>query len=376
MIIRKCVNGEMSRIIKVANAAFKPDRPKGYSFRYSVPHIYNNKKTDYSNIHFVAENDKKEFVSIGGNLIQNIQLKNEEYKFSFIGTIGTIPQYRHQGLMSQIVQEINNENIDNSVVFSILSGKRNRYQNFGYEHAGFQCLYTLDKQQENYLSKNKDISVKKFKNKDLDTLYQIYTDNQKFTLRNKDNFVIYLNNHNNKLYTIFDKSTIIGYLAIKGTTITEINLINNNYLENILAYILTKNLVKYETNDHNDKYILASVNRLNNSLIQAFDKLADSKQLIEKYSFKVYDLIRFIKMLFAVNSNTPNNIEEIYKVADKTYKFEKNNKRLSIKETTDKPQLKFENQADFIRFVMGNTDINNSSSIFPLFFDINICDNF
>ena len=376
MIIRKCVNGEMSRIIKVANAAFKPDRPKGYSFRYSVPHIYNNKKTDYSNIHFVAENDKKEFVSIGGNLIQNIQLKNEEYKFSFIGTIGTIPQYRHQGLMSQIVQEINNENIDNSVVFSILSGKRNRYQNFGYEHAGFQCLYTLDKQQENYLSTNKNISVKKFKNKDLDTLYQIYTDNQKFTLRNKDNFVIYLNNHKNKLYTIFDKSTIIGYLAIKGTTITEINLINNNYLENILAYILTKNLVKYETNDHNDKYILASVNRLNNSLIQAFDKLADSKQLIEKYSFKVYDLIRFIKMLFAVNSNTPNNIEEIYKVADKTYKFEINNKRLSIKETTDKPQLKFENQADFIRFVMGNTDINNSSSIFPLFFDINICDNF
>ena len=376
MIIRKCVNGEISRIIKVANAAFKPDRPKGYSFRYSVPHIYNNKKTDYSNIHFVAENDKKEFVSIGGNLIQNIQLKNEEYKFSFIGTIGTIPQYRHQGLMSQIVQEINNENIDNSVVFSILSGKRNRYQNFGYEHAGFQCLYTLDKQQENYLSKNKDISVKKFKNKDLDTLYQIYTDNQKFTLRNKDNFVIYLNNHKNKLYTIFDKSTIIGYLAIKGTTITEINLINNNYLENILAYILTKNLVKYETNDHNDKYILLSVNRLNNSLIQAFDKLADSKQLIEKYSFKVYDLIRFIKMLFAVNSNTPNNIEETYKVADKTYKFEVNNKRLSITETTDKPQLKFENQADFIRFVMGNTDINNSSSIFPLFFDINICDNF
>lgn len=376
MIIRKCVNGEISKILKVANAAFKPDRPKGYNFRNSVPHIYNNKKIDYSNIHFVAENDKKEFVAIGGNLIQTIQLKNEEYKFSFIGTIGTLPNYRHQGLMSQIVQEINNENINESVVFSILNGKRNRYQNFGYEHAGFQCLYTIDKQQENYLTKNKDISIKKFKNKDLDAIYQIYTDNQKFTLRSKDNFVIYLNNHKNKLYTIFNKTTVIGYLAIKGSTITEINLNDNNYLENILANILTKNLVQYETNNHNDKYILVSVNRLNNSIIQAFDKLADSKQLTEKYSFKVYDLIRFIKILYAVNSNTPNNIEETYKVENKIYKFEIKNKRLSIKETTDKPQLKFESQADFIRFVMGNTDINNYSSIFPLFFDINICDNF
>ena len=376
MNIRKCQQGEMSKIIKVANSAFKDERPKGYNFRNSVPHIYSNKNIDYSSIHFVAENDKNEFVSIGGNLIQSIYLKNEEYPFSFIGTIGTVPKYRHQGLMSSIIKEINTENINNNIIFSILSGKRNRYQNFGYEHAGFQCVYVIDKQQSTYLAKNKDISIKRFKNKDLDEVYSIYEQNQKFTLRTKDNFAIHVNNYKNKLYTIFDKTTIVGYISINNTTISEINLINNNYLEAVLSTLLTKNIIKYETNNHHDQYFFVSINRLNNQLIQTIDKLADSKQLIEKYSFKIYDLIRFIQLLYNVNSNTPNNIEEIYKIENKTYKFDIKNKKLKIEETANNPMMKFTNQADFIRFAMGNTDTNNASSIFPLFFDINICDNF
>ena len=55
-----------------------------------------------------------------------------------------------------------------------------------------------------------------------------------------------------------------------------------------------------------------------------------------------------IRKLKKINESKIKNIEETYKVENKIYKFEIKNKRLSIKETTDKPQLKFESQADFI----------------------------
>ena len=107
------------------------------------------------------------------------------------------------------------------VVFSMLCGKRNRYKNFGYERASLSCYYTFDKDQKRYLNNIYNIFIREFNKGDLDFIYDIYKQNQKFVLREKENFELHLNNFKNKLYSIVENDTIVGYISVKGSTIKE-----------------------------------------------------------------------------------------------------------------------------------------------------------
>lgn len=67
MIVRKCKKNEIEKIVEVANKSFQQDREAGFSFKKSKPVIYSNKNRDYSNIHFVIEDKKGEFLGVIGN---------------------------------------------------------------------------------------------------------------------------------------------------------------------------------------------------------------------------------------------------------------------------------------------------------------------
>ena len=120
MNIRKAHKGELDNIIFSANDSFIPHRNPNYTFVDSVPHIYNNYLHDYSDIHFIVEVDNQ-IVSIGANLINELKFKNETYKISRVGTISTLPEYRNKGYMAKIMEQINDENINTNIIFSVLS---------------------------------------------------------------------------------------------------------------------------------------------------------------------------------------------------------------------------------------------------------------
>lgn len=376
MNIRKCKAGEIEKIIDVADKSFKPDRSEGFTFKNSLPQIYDNPNWDYSENHFVAENKDNKFVSVVGNLIDEIKVKDKPFKFSRIGTVGTLPDYRGQRLMKQLMAETDKENQDKEVVFSVLCGKRNRYNNFGYERAGWTCCYTFDKDQQRYLQNFYHLSIKPFEKSELDEIYEVYKQNQKFILRSKEDFQLCLNNKNKKLYTFIADNQIVGYCSIKGFTVCEINLSQSKFVESAMACLLSSEAIEFSVNKYNDSTISVCANLLNIDQRKEFDKIAEYKTLVEEKSFKIYNLEKFIEMLFLINEKDATNCEENYNVENKIYKFKIQDKKLEILPTFDTPLRTFKTKEDFIRFVLGSKELNINSKIFPLYFDLNSVDNF
>ena len=167
-VVRKAKKGELKKIIRAANAAFIPVRNPDYDFRRTIPKIYKT-KIDYSSIHHVVEKGNN-FLSICGNLIRDIEIDGSVYKFSIVGTVSTIPSCQGSGFMKVLMHSVDNECKKEGVVFSLLTGERQRYNFFGFEKAGFEYTYSFNR----YFLKHHlpgTISIKKFKNADIGNMF-------------------------------------------------------------------------------------------------------------------------------------------------------------------------------------------------------------
>lgn len=376
---RKCVNGEIDKIIEVADKSFLPDRYKNFSFRTSVPQIYDNKIIDYSSSHFIAENERG-FVAVVGNLIDSITAQKDSFKMSRIGTVGTIPEERGRGHMKNLMQLVDKENINGNVDFSVLNGKRNRYLNYGYERGGFSCDYYFDLQQKAYIKKEFDLKIIPFNRIELDDLYTIYLQNIKPVLRSKDNFENFTNNSVNELYSIFENEKVIGYLTIKrNRTVTELACLNKKYFASVISILLNSDKLNFETNKYNDKYFIVEANLLQSELCDELDKICNNKVITDSYSIKVYNVKNFIKFVYSLNQScVKHEITEAYNIAGTTYLLNVKNQRLILDENASCCANKdFNKLQDFVQFMLGNKNFADyKSQIFPLKFGLNSLDLF
>ncbi len=376
---RKCIDGEIDKIIEVADKSFIQDRKSGFSFKKAEPQFYNNSLIDYSSCHFIAEIDNK-FIAVAGNLINTFKIDNQSFKISTVGTVGTIPECRGQGHMKNLMQMIDKDNIDKNVDLSLLNGKRNRYLNYGYERAGFTCEYIFDFQQKNYIKNNLQIKIRPYKKSDLNWIYEIYLKNVKPAIRTKDNFENLTNSGVNCLYTIFNNNEIVGYLTIKNNSIvTELACNDTKYYKNVIGYLLSSKIITPMINCYNDKCFTVKANLLQNSFCRELDKICNNKILTDSFSIKVYNLKNFITLLYYLNwSFNKKNISESYTINDVTYTIKIDNNNISISEDkTISPHMRFDNVPNFVRFILGNITFPSfKSQIFPLDFGINFLDQF
>ncbi len=366
MNIRKAKKGELDSIIFAANSCFIPHRNPSYTFVNSVPHIYNNYLHDYSDIHFLVE-DNHQIIALGANLINTIRLNNKNYKISRVGTIGTLTDFRGKGYMRQIMKKIDEENVNNNVIFSVLSGEDSLYNKYGY-HKIFSCADFYVKTEK--LSQLKDefrISIREYIPRDLDLLYSIYKNNNALILRNKNEFLVHLDNNVYKLYTFLLDNKIVGYCSLKDNEISEICLDNYCYLKSCINTII-KNF--------NTEEIKIYVNKLDYKL---FNELCDLNIYTESYlklSIKVYDFIKTLKVIYLLNKkNSQRSIREVYQIKEEIYEFISTS-TLKIKKTKKEPQKIFRDELEFMSYAFTNNFEGVNSQIFPFVFDIGHADKF
>lgn len=367
-IVKKAENGEIKKIVKTANAAFIPVRNPNYDFKRTIPKIYKT-KNDFSNIHHVIEINN-EFVSICGNLIRFIEIDNVKYKFSIVGTVSTIPSYQNHGCMKTLMNSVDNECKNENVVFSMLTGERQRYNFFGFEKAGFDFIYTFSK----YFLKHHtagSISIKNFKKLDCNNMFEIYKNSQIFNLRSKENFIECLSDYRCKIYTIFDKKQFIGYFVVKKGEIIEFFIQNLNLIENIVYQIIEK---------LNFDELKIHINPLHTNLCFALDKIAQEVSTVDNLHFKIYDTKKFIEMLLAINTKFRKfkNVKETYQIENEIIQISIKDNNFEVKKLTNSKKInaRFTKQK-FVRFALSiknNYQIN--SDIFPVVFGIDICDLF
>lgn len=360
-MIRVAMKNEIDKIVETANKAFVPVRYTDFNFKNRVAKIYAS-KYDYSDIHFVAVEDNQ-IVSVAGNLVNQI----EDVKYSFIGTVSTLPEYQNKGYMTRVINTIDQWNKDNEIVFSMLTGERKRYQNFGFEKTSYRYCFDFIKK-HSCIYQNNQISLLKTELEEALNLYDIYLKTQKVIVRNKDNFYEYICSYHTP-YTIRYNNEIVGYLTVKHKDlfVTEIALLDLT----LLPYALTKLFELYSID-----VIKLLVNPLNKELVSNLSNICESCSMIEDLHFKVYNNIKFINFIYNFNSKNKKflNCKEVYKIEDKIFSFEILDNHLIIEEVKGS-YIKSFSQMEFIRFIMGITSYNDSN-IFPLVFDMNELDLF
>lgn len=365
--LRKCHKGELGSIIDIANRCFIADRSPDFTFINSVPHIYNNDIHDYSDIHFVVETDWQ-IVALGGNLISELNFDNKKYRFARVGTVGTLVNYRNRGYMRKIMSIIEQEDKNDDVVFSVLIGDKNIYNRYGYNGSCLSLKFFFNKFQLDHLKRKKGMIIRKYNNDDMEKIYQLYLNNQSLVLRNKEEFILHLNNNTNDLYVIIFNGETIGYYSIKNNMIMELVVNDASLVESCISNILLN--VDYER-------IVVYASMLNYDVNAQLEKISIYKEEYKKLCIKVYDLKRFIEILYNLNKiKIKGTIEEVYKINNYGYEFVINDKGLSIQESNKKANKYFENEENFLDFVLGASNDNTNSKIFPLYFDLSMADKF
>lgn len=376
MDLIKCKQGDLEKIIYVANNSFATDRPIGYDFKKSMAKVYDNKAKDFSEQHFAVQKENGEFVAIAGNLIDTIKVDKNRFCISKVGTVSTLPQFRGKGCMQKLMSAIDDENNQKKVTASILTGDRNRYKNFGYDRIGLDFIYTINKNQAKWLNNDFKLTIENFNDKNFYDVYQLYIKNNNITFRSKQDFLICTNNAKFKLCTIKHNNKIIGYFVYNKYQITELCFSDNKYLQSFLFKILSEDFLEYKIENIHTKQIEIYTNIFSINLCKYLDCIADKKRIEDGLSVKVYNFKKFIKFLFLINNKKTNNICEVYQIANKKYCFNIKDGKLSINSTKNKPQYKFNNTTEFLRYITGNLFCCNVSAIFPLYFGLNIVDRF
>ena len=369
VLVRKGKIGEMEAITNVANASFVPVRYQGFDFRNRMPKIYAANK-DYSDIHFIVEDGSK-IKAVAGNLLKTLVLNDKEYCYSIVGTVSTLPEESNKGYMALMMKEIDKENIEKGIVFSMLTGKRQRYIHHGYDRSGSRIIYDITSHYYKHNNVEGNVYIRNYEERDLDIVYEIYKSNQPIIVRNKEEFIIDLRISNSSIYTIVDDGKVVGYFAIEDSfnAIHEISIADLKKLPIVMKSILE--LL------HKDR-IEVICNSLNVALQEALDEITENRLIVEEIMWKIYRVIPFIEMCLELNKRIKNfdTTSEVYKVDDEIIKISVNNDSYKV-EKTNEPYIKEFTKMEFVRYALGNTSsINRKSKIFPLELDFNEGDMF
>lgn len=361
-MIRKAKAGELPSIIDTANRAFRPVRYDTFDFTNRMSKIYHS-RFDYAPIHWVDE-ENGTIVSTAGNFIGHIQ----GCKYSFIGTVATLPAYQHQGHMTRLIQAVDDWNRQNGVVFSVLTGERQRYNYFGFEKSAFQNLYTVTRKYCERNIRDEGITIAQSNAGEAAALYRFYRQTQCVQVRDEACFYEYINNYSTP-YTVYQGNKILGYFIIKNnkTLITEIALLSPDLLPATLRALFK--IIP-------DNRLELQINPLNRDICQQIERICETKCCQEELHFKVYDCITFLHMLFTLNSKIRHfaDCQEVYSVDDVTLQLTVSNGELFITQSTATPLMQF-TLPQFVRYVMDSHSFLYSR-IFPLFFDFNDVDAF
>jgi predicted acetyltransferase len=213
---------------------------------------YNNPWFDL-NWGFYIE-DKGKIVSSVLVTLMKQNIYGSEIKVAELDLVGTLPEYRHKGYISAIMQHLKNKMTDNNMFLVYLIGIPNFYQQFGFEYAApdWHVSYTtidsckIDGLTNSYIVKKCN---NQYKENDLEICLQIYhaeyKDNFGCEIRTVPYFKrlleLKVNKPNSDLYYVYKDNIIKGYAWIYKTeysyTVKEIACSDNEALKAMLDFI-------------------------------------------------------------------------------------------------------------------------------------------
>lgn len=365
---RKATDADYFEILQAANASFRTVRDNEFDFEYIMPKVY-RKGRNMSGIHTVLEKDGK-IVSLVGNLPSEIVIGENRYPFTVIGTVSTLPEHRGNGYMSALMNDALKETERDGYIFSTLTGKRARYNHFGFEKC--TTLYRFDFERDG-LADTDGIILSDFDGTDetLNRLFEIFLATRPYVTRTKENFTDCLKISGSDITVVRAHGKICGYASFcrRKNCVQEINLTDYSRLYGVVQQLMYLNGLTQ---------ISVMVNPLERDKIAAFDAVSEQKSLCDNLHLRVYDVAKFLEMLLSLNAEALREVEcrEVYSIDGQALSLTVGD-GIKVEKISARCDKQY-SQAEFLRAALGDGDdeLCRRSQIFPLRFGINEPDMF
>ena len=324
--------GDYDEVIDLGNYVFShAHRP--HDFPAMLPKIY-RREYFMDGIHYLAREDGKIKAMVGAYPM--------EWEFSGqtpltlpgrgIGMVSVHPYSRSRGYMKELMKAALDDMRRDGIVFSCLSGRRQRYEHFGFSPAGsaytFTCSadnirHTLGAQGNVRLIRGQrphsgqqssgalPLSLKPVGPGDealLDQIHALHESGPARFKRRRDRLYDILSSWKNRILAVNAGEHFEGYLiyGMKGTEyeITEINLLDLSILPEVLDLFLCNE----KTAGIQDS-VKVTVSAFESKKIAALSRFAESYIQNPAYQFAVFDYLRFVEPFLKLRARERNLAE-------------------------------------------------------------------
>ena len=301
--IEKAQAEDRDDVIDLANYVFSHNRGVT-DFPATLPKLY---KPEHfmDNTHYIIREGGRIKASLGAYPLKLEFKSGDVLPGRGIGMVSVHPYCRSRGYMSKLVTKAINDMKQDGIVFSCLSGDRQRYEYFGFTPTG--SCYAFTCYERNVLHSlgvkwNSNLSLKLVcpdDDKLLDEIYAIHEAKIARIHRRRDRFFDIISSWRSKVYAVTEGDRFIGYFICRDLrngerVIIEINLFDYSRLSEVIGLFMRANP---------KEPIRINANLHEGEKLSALFHFAETHSIVPAYHFAVLDYGKFIEPLLKLASN-------------------------------------------------------------------------
>lgn len=283
MEIRILKKEEFNTLLKVMNDGFNFVK-ESEKFETILPKYYSKYNKDQ--IHFGLFLSNQLVASIGVYPF-TLKRKDKILNAAMVGGVTTLKEHRGKGYFYKLMSEVMSY-CDSFFDLLVLSGKRERYNLFGFENAGLVYAFKIHKKVEKDCKKV--IKSEILNKNDLDNISKclsLYNQSSQIAKRYISNFYDVISSWNGLPYLLKKEDEVVGYYCIKDDKcITEL-IYQKEHIKDIIDAL---------KEDYDEFEILGSYDDIKNGL----DKYVDETI---KINYAMYKIINYPKVIEYLDFN-------------------------------------------------------------------------
>lgn len=226
---RRAESEEIPQILDFINMVFSMEHSP-HNFREMLPKLYQQGNEEKSRHYIAVEDGMIKAVVCAAPITFHFQGKS--LTCAGIGSVSVHPYFRGNGYMRQLMHMALSEMKAENVSMSLLSGRRHRYQYYGYEKGGLRYTYRFIKDAFRHCRKNfpdKKLTAVRIDSQDdqyISLIHSLYEQRTVRCGRSFQDFYSICQSWGHQLYAVFHDYSFCGYFSMSGNVVQEIGLVD------------------------------------------------------------------------------------------------------------------------------------------------------
>ncbi len=215
------------------------------SFYKLLPKLFGRGNDPAKDTYFVKDGTGRILACVGAFLLE-MSVCDKKIKACGIGNVAVHPRHRGKGYMKAAMHSACDGAIKQGCSMLVLSGKRTRYDHFGFEKCGTEACYTVTEK----TLKDRDpdarptLLMKRLEREDaigLDNIYSLHNSSARPFRYERPREKLYdiLTSWQSVPYVFYDKEAFAGWAVVKRNDVNEAVFSDVKYLKDMI-YLLAK----------------------------------------------------------------------------------------------------------------------------------------